>query len=123
LRVFAVGSRGRSISRASVVALSALSVVALAAGCGSDTSGSNLLNDASGGKLTIGVHFEEPGLALKSVTGEMKGLDIGVARYVANYLGVDTADITWKRTPSSVREQAIRSGSVDMVVGTYSITP
>lgn len=109
--------------RVSVLAVSAVAVTGLLAGCGTNTSGSKLLSDADDGKLTIGVHFEEPGLALKTVTGEMKGFDIDVARYVANYLGVDSEDITWKRTPSSMREQAITSNAVDLVVGTYSITP
>lgn len=108
--------------RARLLPLVALAVTAMVVGCSPDTHGSKLLGDAADGTLTIGVHFSEPGLAQQTVTGEMTGFDIDVAKYVAGKLGVDEGDINWKRTPSSRREEAITSGSVDMVVGTYSIT-
>ncbi|WP_407920926.1 glutamate ABC transporter substrate-binding protein [Actinomadura logoneensis] len=72
--------------------------------------------------LVIGVKADQPGLGLLK-DGRYQGFDVDVATYVAGKLGVPPSRITFKTTPSSVREKALESGSVDMVVATYSITP
>ncbi|MEV4253905.1 glutamate ABC transporter substrate-binding protein [Spirillospora sp. NPDC049652] len=65
---------------------------------------------------------DQPGLGeLKN--GRYEGFDVDVATYVAGRLGVPPSRITFRTTTSSVREQALESGTVDMVVATYSITP
>ncbi len=50
------------------------------------------------------------------------GFDVEVAKYIANYLGVPESGITWREAPSAQRENLIKNGEVDFVVGTYSIT-
>ncbi|RMI42024.1 glutamate ABC transporter substrate-binding protein [Actinomadura harenae] len=72
--------------------------------------------------LVIGVKGDQPGLGLL-VNGHYQGFDVDVATYVATRLGVPASRITFRTTPSSVREKAIEDGTVDMVVATYSITP
>jgi len=52
----------------------------------------------------------------------MTGFDVEVAKYIANYLGVPESGITWREAPSAQRENLIKNGEVDFVVGTYSIT-
>jgi glutamate transport system substrate-binding protein len=106
-----------------VLALAALAALGLVAGCSKDTAGSKLLTDAGDGHLTIGVSYTIPGLGAQGVTGKVAGFDIDVAKYVAGRLGVDEDQITWHRIAGSMREQAINSGTVDMVVDAYSITP
>ncbi len=45
-----------------------------------------------------------------------------VAKYVAKELGHKEGDITFVQAPSAQRETLIKTGQVDMVVATYSIT-
>ena len=70
--------------------------------------------------LTIGIRFDSPGLSERTIDGRYVGFDIDVARYVASQLGV--SDITWRETTSATRETDLTSGTVDLVVATYSIT-
>lgn len=94
-----------------VVAL-ALAVALAAAGCA----------PSRGGKITIGVKFDQPGLGLKSPDGTLSGFDVDVARYVAAQLGYAPDRITWVEAPSGQREMLIRNGQVEYVVASYSIT-
>ncbi|QKW33806.1 glutamate ABC transporter substrate-binding protein [Actinomadura sp. NAK00032] len=73
--------------------------------------------------LVIGVNDDRPGLALKAPDGSLKGFDIDVATYVAGQLDVAPKDLTFKPLASNERESALRRGTVDMVIATYSITP
>jgi len=101
------------ISAAAVVAVVALGLVA----CGDDNS-----NGGSGGDaFKIGIKFDQPGLGLKEGRN-YTGLDVDVATYVAKELGHDEGDIQWVQAPSAQRETLIKTGQVDMVVATYSIT-
>ncbi len=102
-------------------AMTAASVIAFgltACGSSGDDSGSG---DSGGGKIKIGIKFDQPGLGLK-VGSDYKGLDVDVATYVAKALGHDAKDIQWVQAPSAQRETLISTGQVDMVVATYSIT-
>ncbi|WP_285725989.1 glutamate ABC transporter substrate-binding protein [Psychromicrobium xiongbiense] len=77
----------------------------------------------SGGKITIGVKEDQPGLGLKDpTTGQYSGFDIEIARWMAASLGMSADKITFQAIPSSNREQALANGQVDLYVGTYSIT-
>ncbi|MEY7974247.1 glutamate ABC transporter substrate-binding protein [Saccharomonospora xinjiangensis] len=72
--------------------------------------------------LTIGIRFDQPGLGERTVDGRFVGFDADVARFVAGELGVAEENIVWKETIPAEREEALVSGSVDMVVASYSIT-
>jgi glutamate transport system substrate-binding protein len=76
----------------------------------------------SRGKLTIGIRFDQPGLAQRTIDGRYVGFDVDVARFVASELGVEDKDITWRETTSATRESDLASGAVDLVVAAYSIT-
>ena len=80
----------------------------------------------SAGKIVVGVKEDQPGLGyLDPVTGERKGFDVDVARWIAASLGYDPADaskVEYKAIASANREQAIINGDIDYYVGTYSIT-
>ncbi|WP_236795347.1 glutamate ABC transporter substrate-binding protein [Amycolatopsis sp. GM8] len=77
---------------------------------------------ADGGRLTIGIRFDQPGLAEHTLDGRFVGFDVDVAEYVAGQLGVHPSGITWRETTSATRETDLTSGNVDLVVATYSIT-
>lgn len=102
-----------------LIAAATAAMLALAS-CGS-TEPRDPLTDAADGSLIIGVKFDQPGLGLRKPDKTMTGFDIDVARYIANYLGVEPGKITWKEAPSAQRETLIKNGEVDFIVGTYSI--
>jgi glutamate transport system substrate-binding protein len=73
----------------------------------------------SGGAVTIGIKFDQPGLG-QQVGNDYQGFDVTVARYVAKDLGY--TDVTFKEAPSAQRETLLQSGQVKMIFATYSIT-
>lgn len=75
----------------------------------------------AGGKLTIGISYDEPGVGFKD-GDDYSGFDVDTATYVAEALGVDDDDITWVRADPADREELLTSGQADLVVATYSIT-
>ena len=50
-----------------------------------------------------------------------QGFDVEVAKIIAGAMGIKPDDITWKESPSAVREQVIEDGDVSFVVATYTI--
>jgi glutamate transport system substrate-binding protein len=114
--------RGRGLVAAGLAGLVVASVLA---GCGSGGGGPNPtpapVPGAPGGKLTIGIAFDQPGLGLK--TGDAyTGFDVDTAVYLAGALGVTRDNITWKEANSDQRQQLLESGQADMIVSTFSIT-
>ncbi|WP_353953463.1 glutamate ABC transporter substrate-binding protein [Knoellia sp. S7-12] len=92
------------------------------AACGGDDGGDAATGgDTAGKKLKIGIKFDQPGLGLKKGT-EVTGFDIDMAKYVAKELGTAEGDIEWVQAPSPQRETLIKTGQVDMIFATYSIT-
>lgn len=88
-----------------------LLVALIVAGCG-----------AGGGKITIGIKYDQPGLSVKNPDGSVSGFDVDVATYVAQQLGYAPGDIEWIEAPSAQRETLIQNQQVDYIVATYSIT-
>ncbi len=106
------------------VALAAISVATMGVtGCGAKKASSVVDKAKSQKKLTIGVKFDQPGLGQKQPDGNVKGFDIDVAKYIAKQLGVEEKNITWKEARSANRDSFVTTGTVDMVIATYSITP
>jgi glutamate transport system substrate-binding protein len=108
-----------------IAALTAGLAVVLAA-CGSGGSGGPNptpapVAGAPGGKLTIGIAVDQPGLGLK--TGDAyTGFDVDTAIYIAGALGVTRDNITWKEANSDQRQQLLESGGAELIVSTFSIT-
>jgi glutamate transport system substrate-binding protein len=105
-------------------AAAVLSIGTLAAcGSGGGPTGtpSPVAGASQGGKLTIGISFDQPGLGLKE-GDTYSGFDVDTATYVAQALGVPKENITWKEADPADRESLLSSGQVDLVFSTYSIT-
>jgi glutamate transport system substrate-binding protein len=83
---------------------------------------SQVLASAKNGKLVVGTKFTQPGLGMKNPDGTFSGFDVEVAKYVANKLGVDPANIQFVEANSAQREDLIAKGQVDYIAATYSIT-
>ncbi|NYI97436.1 glutamate transport system substrate-binding protein [Streptomonospora nanhaiensis] len=72
--------------------------------------------------LRIGVKGDQPGLGLRTGVDTYSGFDVDVAYYIADYLGVDRADVEFVQVTSEEREDVLVDDDVDLVLATYSIT-
>ncbi|MGW0247817.1 glutamate ABC transporter substrate-binding protein [Nocardia goodfellowii] len=72
-------------------------------------------------EYVVGIKYDQPGLSLMAEGGP-RGFDVEVANYIAAHLGTEPGEITWVEAPTSKREDLLRGGDVDFVVGSYSIT-
>ncbi len=117
----ATSAAGSVASEATSAAGSAMSEATSAAGSAA-AGDSQVLGAAEDGKLVVGIKYDQPGLGLKNPDGTFSGFDVEVAKYVANNLGVDEANIEFKESKSAEREGLIERGEVDYIVATYSIT-
>jgi glutamate transport system substrate-binding protein len=107
----------RKVTAASAAVL-ALALSATA--CGSsdkDDSGSS-----GGGKIKVGIKYDQPGLGLQEPDGSFSGFDVDVATYVAGQLGYKPNQIEFVQTKSADRENALARGDVKFIAATYSIT-
>ncbi|MGS0688035.1 transporter substrate-binding domain-containing protein [Nakamurella sp. GG22] len=104
----------------------AVAIVLAMTGCGSSNerpnpSPSTVSGAASGGTLTIGIAFDQPGLSFKD-GDTYTGFDVDTATYVAAALGVPAENITWKEANGDDRQNLLVSGEADLIVSTFSIT-
>jgi glutamate transport system substrate-binding protein len=116
----------RLIRRRTTVAAIVVGLAVALSACGSgggqpNPSPSPVPGATPGGKLTIGIAFDQPGLGLK--TGDTySGFDVETAIYVAKALGVSQDSITWKEANADQRQQLLESGQADLIFSTFSIT-
>ncbi|MCO5998290.1 glutamate ABC transporter substrate-binding protein [Actinoallomurus rhizosphaericola] len=96
----------------------AVTLLLASAGCG--MAGGATASVSGRDHLVVGVAKDQPGLGVRDASGAYKGFDIDVARDVARRLGA--TQLTFKPVTPGQREAALRSGDVDMVVSSYSIT-
>ncbi|GAA2092189.1 glutamate ABC transporter substrate-binding protein [Streptomyces albiaxialis] len=76
------------------------------------------------GKLIIGAKADQPYLGFQDQsTKKYSGFDIEIAKMIAADLGFDAKDIKFETVDSGAREQAVRKGDVDLMIGTYTINP
>lgn len=75
------------------------------------------------GSIVIGVRDDQPGIGfVDAATGEHSGFDIDMALWMAAELGFHEDSVELRTVAPSDRENAIASGDVDLIIGTYSIT-
>jgi glutamate transport system substrate-binding protein len=128
-----ISGRRRTRATARVLAVLAVGALALSACGGSDgdgdtggsksdfAAGSTMAKLADAGKITVGTKFDQPGFGLKNLSGKPEGFDVEIAKIIADKLGIDEDNITWKETPSAIREEVIEKGEVNLVAATYTI--
>ncbi|WP_433475782.1 glutamate ABC transporter substrate-binding protein [Spirillospora sp. CA-142024] len=97
-----------------------LTAAALLSACGFGAPEKQSVADKK--SLVIGVKEDQPALGVKRPDGTYEGFDVDVATYIAGKLGVPKSRLTFRTTNSSVREEALAKGDVDMILATYSIT-
>jgi glutamate transport system substrate-binding protein len=80
----------------------------------------------SRGQLRVGLKFDLPTFSVKdATTGRIEGFDAEIARVIAYAIFGERNEsrISFIEVLSRDREEAIRSGKVDIVVSTYTMTP
>lgn len=86
-------------------------------------AGTRMKELAQSGKITIGVKFDQPGIGFKGATDKMPtGIDPEMGKILAASLGIPADKIQWKETVSDNREPFLKTGEVDLVIASYSIT-
>jgi glutamate transport system substrate-binding protein len=115
-------NRRRTSAAAIVVGLA----IAVLSGCGASGEQPNpspapVPGATPGGKLTIGISFDQPGIGLKD-GDTYTGFDVDTAIYVAQALGVPKENITWKEATGDQRQQLLENGQADLIFSTFSIT-
>ncbi|MET7651050.1 MULTISPECIES: glutamate ABC transporter substrate-binding protein [unclassified Streptomyces] len=112
----------RKVTAASAVALVlALTATACGGDDNKDDTGSSNSSGGSGGKIKVGIKYDQPGLGLKKPDGSFAGFDVDVAKYVAKQLGYEPDQIEFVETKSADRENALARGDVKFIAATYSI--
>ncbi|MDQ4036810.1 MAG: glutamate ABC transporter substrate-binding protein [Actinomycetota bacterium] len=84
-------------------------------------AGTTMAELAEQGSITVGTKYDQPGFGLENLEGELEGFDVEIAKIIAAALGIAPEDIEYMETPSSVREEVIEDGDVDLVAATYTI--
>ncbi len=78
------------------------------------------------GSINVGVRFDQPGLGFKGGTDALpSGFDVEMAKLLVADLCIDPEDtdkVNYEETISDNREPYLRSGRVDLVAASYSIT-
>lgn len=83
--------------------------------------GTTMAEISERGSVVIGTKFDQPGFGLLGLEDAPEGFDVEVAKIIAGALGITPDNIEWVETPSTVREEVIERGDVDLVVATYTI--
>lgn len=85
---------------------------------------STMAKIAAKGKVTIGVAFDSALFSVKNpTTGQVEGIDTDFARLVAEKLTGSADNLELVETSGENRIPFIKSGKVDMVIRTFTITP
>jgi glutamate transport system substrate-binding protein len=87
--------------------------------------GTRMKEIADAGTIKVGVKYDQPGLGFKDAASDVpSGFDVEVAKILVSKLGIDPESdkVEWVETVSDNREPFLRSGKVDLVLASYSIT-
>ncbi|MGI8870539.1 MAG: glutamate ABC transporter substrate-binding protein [Mycobacteriales bacterium] len=89
-------------------------------------AGTTMAKLKSKGTIVIGTKKDQPGVAFQNAaSGKFEGFDIEMAKIVASKLGLDPNDpkqVQFKEVVSKNRETFVRTGTIDIMIGSYSIT-
>lgn len=71
------------------------------------------------GKLMVGLPSDEPALAAHDDAGGHSGFDVAMARVLAEGMGMQPSQVSFRWLPPTLRLNAISSGSVDVQLGGF----
>jgi polar amino acid transport system substrate-binding protein len=99
--------------------IAAVGFVSMSVSALADGSQSILDKVIADNKVKVGVMLNLPPFGSKTMSGEAEGFDVDVAKLVAEKLGVELEIVD---TTSVDRIPNLRSGKVDMIIGTFTGT-
>jgi polar amino acid transport system substrate-binding protein len=73
-------------------------------------------------RWNIGVKCDSPPFGYIDVRGNHAGFDVEIARWFARYAFGKANRVTWACTPTAVREPALTTDRVDLVIATFTYT-
>lgn len=74
-------------------------------------------------KIIVGVSFDSKPFAFKDSDGEIKGIEVDLAKAIAERMLGDKNKVMFKNITPQERMKAVIRGDVDMVISTMTITP
>jgi glutamate transport system substrate-binding protein len=78
---------------------------------------------AAGGKLIIGVKFDQPGFGFKDpITDEVDGFDVALGKEIARALGLREDQVEFVEAVSARRIELLETDEVDIILATMTIT-
>lgn len=75
------------------------------------------------GKIIVGISFDSKPFGFKDKDGQIKGIEADLAREIAQRILGDKNKVIFRNVASQDRINALKSGYVDMVISTMTITP
>ena len=106
--------------RAGTAVTFALLWVALSGAAGAQSDSPVLARIVKAGELRVGMSGDQPPLNFKSNLGEMMGLEVDLARALAEVMGVKLVIV---QKPFDELLGAVKAGEVDLVMSGMTITP
>ncbi len=74
------------------------------------------------GKMNVGVKTDVPGFGMQDLSGEFKGMEIDLARKIAESMGLKASSVNFIGVTAKTRGQLLDSGDIDMVIATFTVT-
>lgn len=77
---------------------------------------------AKRGELRVGVKSDVPGFGMQDLSGDYEGMEIDLAKKLAEAMGLDDDDVHFTAVTAKTRGQLLDAGDIDMVIATFTIT-
>ena len=73
------------------------------------------------GTLRVGVKTDVPGFGMQELSGGYSGLEIDLAKKIAEAMGLSADDVEFTAVTAKTRGQLLDSGDIDMVIATFTV--
>lgn len=99
-------------------------IIFAASGCTPEEKGTELYETISKkDKIIVGISYDAKPFSFKDSDGQIKGMEVDLAKEIARRLLGSPNKIVFKNVTSQDRLKAVMSGDVDIVMSTMTITP
>lgn len=75
------------------------------------------------GNIIVGISFDSKPFGYKDTDGQIKGVEVDLAKEIAERLLDDSDKVVFKNVSSQDRIMEVNSGNVDMIISMMTITP